>query len=71
MFDYSKNLRVTGRVWISTDSMDKGMGLIIQNPAGYGVGLDWILKFVKRVWIKVDSLQTRPIARSSFVLKYI
>lgn len=64
MFYYAKNVRVTGRVWISADLVDKGMGLIIQNPAGYGAGLDRILKFVKRVWIKVDSLQTRPIARS-------
>nr|KAJ0216329.1 hypothetical protein LSAT_V11C300108910 [Lactuca sativa] len=64
LIDYSKNLRVIGRVWMSVDSLDKGMGLIIQNPPGYGAGLDWILKFVKRVWIKVDSLHTRPIARS-------
>ena len=56
-------------LWASldiVDSVDKGMDLIIQNPAGYGAGLDWILKFVKRVWIKIDSLQTRPIARSNF-----
>lgn len=42
--------------WISVDSVDKGMSLIIQSPAGYGAGLDQILKFVKRVWIKTDSL---------------
>ena len=53
-----------GRVWISADLVDKGMDLIIQNPTGYKAGLDRILKFVKMVWIKVDSLQTRPISRS-------
>ena len=56
-------LRVTGRVCISADSMDKGMSLIIQNPEA---GLDRILKFVKRVWIKVDSRQTHPIDWSSW-----
>ena len=65
MFDNSKNLWVTGRSWISVDSVDKSMDLIIQNPTGYGADLDRILKFVKRVWIKVDSRQTCPIARSS------
>lgn len=53
------------RVWISTDWMDKGMGLIIENPAGYGADLDRILKFFKRFWIKVNSLKTRLIARSN------
>ena len=54
MFDNSKSLWVMGRVWISIDSVDKGMDLIIQNPTGYRAGLDRILKFVKRVWIKVN-----------------
>lgn len=52
--------------WIFVNSMDKIMGLIIQHHVGYRADLDWILKFLKRVWINVDSLQTCSIAYSTY-----
>lgn len=53
-----------GRFWIVVDSVYKGMNLIIRNHVGYGASLEWILKFIKNVWINVDSLQTHFNVRS-------